>query len=151
MFAFLGSTVFRMIFGEVINFFKAKQDHKHEQEMIRLNMEVSTHQADLRIAEIKAAADAGVKIIESKAEAADKEFSNTAFLTAMSGIDAPSGIKWIDGFNKLIRPELAQISIVLIACNAIWPDHVILTGLVGEVVCGVLGLFIGGRISSTGR
>jgi len=140
-----------MLFGEVLNFFKAKQEHQHEHAMIRLNMEVSKHQAELRIHEIKAAAEAGVKIIESKAEAADREFDNTAFLTAMAGIDAPSGIKWVDGLNKLIRPELAQISIVLIACNAFWPQHVVLTGLVGEVVCGVLGLFIGGRISSTGR
>jgi hypothetical protein len=32
-------------------------------------------------------------------------------------------------------------------CHAFWPDAVVITGIVGEVICGALGLFIGERIS----
>jgi hypothetical protein len=148
---FLGSTAFRWLAGEVVGFFKAKQEHKHEIEMARVNMEIAAHQSELRRIEIEAAADAGVKIIEAKSEAHREGVMDDAWLSAVQSIDKPSGIKWVDAFNKLIRPELAQISIFLVVANAIWPQHVILTGIVGEVVCGALGLFIGGRISSTGR
>ena len=140
-----------MAFGEIVNFLKSAQEHKHEQAMIRLNLEVATHQAELKRAEIQAAADAGVKVIEAQREAHTSAADDDAWLTAVGSIDKPSGVKWVDAFNKLIRPELAQISIILVAANAIWPEHVILAGIVGDVVCGALGLFIGGRISSTGR
>jgi hypothetical protein len=148
---FLSSTAFRWLAGEVVGFFKAKQEHKHEIEMARVNMEIAAHQSELRRIEIESAADAGVKIIEAKSEAHREGVMDDAWLSAVQSIDKPSGIKWVDAFNKFIRPELAQISIFLVVANAIWPQHVILTGIVGEVVCGALGLFIGGRISSTGR
>lgn len=151
MWSFLGGTAFRWLFGEIVGFLKAKQEHQHEQAMIRLNMEVATHQAELRRLEIQAAADAGVRTIEAQVEQHRSETLDDAWLEAVGSIDKPSGVKWIDGFNKFIRPELAQISIILVAANAIWPEHVILAGIVGDVVCGALGLFIGGRISSTGR
>jgi hypothetical protein len=150
-FSFFGSTAFRWLFGEVIGFLKAKQDHEHEMAMIRLNLDVEKERAELRKAEIAAAAEAGVKVIEAQAEAAHDGLMDQAWLSAVQGIDKPSGVAWIDGFNKLIRPELAQVSILLIIGNALWPQHVVLQGIVMEVICGALGLFLGGRITSTGR
>lgn len=151
LFSFFGGTAFRWIFGEVLSFLKAKQEHEHEMALIRLNLDVEKARAELRKAEIAAAADAGVKVIEAQAEAASQVTMDQAWLSAVQGIDKPSGITWIDGFNKFIRPELAQVSIFLLAGHAIWPDVVRLEGIVLEVICGVLGLFIGGRITSTGR
>jgi len=146
-----GGTAFRWLMGEALGLFKAHQDHSHEMAMVRLNMEMEQQRSELRKAEVQAAADAGIKIVEAQAEAAHQGLMDQAWLSAVQGIDKPSGIGWIDGFNKLIRPELAQVSILLLAGHAIWPNVVHLEGVVLEVVCGVLGLFIGGRIQSTGR
>ncbi len=151
LFSFFGGTAFRWLLGEVLGFFKAKQDHQHEVAMIRLNLDIERERAALRRAEIEAAATAGVKVVEAQAEAAHRGAMDQAWLSAVEGIDKPSGIGWIDGFNKLIRPELAQVSILLIIGNALAPQHVVLQGVVLEVVCGALGLFLGGRITSTGR
>lgn len=151
IFSFFGGTAFRWIFGEVLAFLKSWQDHKHEMALIRLNLDVERERAALRRAEIEAAASAGVRVIEAQREAAHQGVLDQAFLSAVEGIDKPSGVAWIDGFNKLIRPELAQVSILLIVGNALFPQHVVLQGVVLEVVCGALGLFLGGRISATGR
>jgi len=151
VFSFFGGTAFRWIFGEVLGFFKAKQEHEHEMALIKLNLDVERERAALRKAEIEATAAAGVKVIEAQREATHAGLMDQAFMTAVEGIDKPSGIAWIDGFNKFIRPELAQISIFLLVGHAIWPNVVRLEGVVLEVVCGVLGLFIGGRITHTGR
>lgn len=146
-----GGTAFRWLMGEALSLFKAHQDHRQELEMVRLNMDMERQRSELRKSEIQAAADAGVKVVQAQAEAAHQATMDQAWLSAVEGIDKPSGIGWIDGFNKFIRPELAQVSILLLAGHAIWPDVVRLEGVVLEVVCGVLGLFIGGRIQVTGR
>lgn len=151
LFSFFGGTAFRWIFGEVFGFFKARQDHAHEVALLKLNLDVERERSVLRREEIKAAAEAGVKIVEAQAEARHVELMDNAWLSAVQGIDKPSGVAWVDAFNKLIRPELAQVSILLIVGNALWPTHVVLQGVVLDVVCGALGLFIGGRITSTGR
>lgn len=151
VFSFLGGTAFRWLFGELMGFLSKEQDHRHEQGMIRLNMEADEKRSALRVVEIKAAADAGLKLVEAQAEAAHTAVMDQAWLSAVQGIDKPSGVAWVDAWNKSIRPALASISIVLIVGNAVAPNHVVLQGVVLEVVCAVLGLFVGGRINSTGR
>ena len=149
--SFLGGTAFRWLFGELMGFLNKAQDHKHEQDMIRLNLEMDKERSALKRAELQAAADAGIKVVEAQAEAAHTAVMDQAWLSAVQGIDKPSGVAWVDGWNKAIRPALATASILLIIGNAVAPAHVVLTGVVLEVVCAVLGLFCGGRISSTGR
>lgn len=151
LFTFFGGTAFRWIFGEVIGLIKERDSDKREIERMRLQFEQDAQRQQWQQAAIKAAADAGLKLVEAKAEASREEWSDRAFLAAVGATSKPSGIKWIDGFNALIRPELAQVSILLIVGNALFPTHVVLQGVVLEVICGALGLFLGGRISSTGR
>jgi len=149
--SFLGGTAFRWLFGELFGYLKEKQEHAQELERMRLTMEQDAQRHQWQQEAIAAQAAAGVKVIEARTEASARAMSDQMLLTTMQSMGTPSGIKWIDGFNALIRPELAQVSIILLVCNAFWPQHVVLTGLVGEVVCAALGLFLGGRISSTGR
>lgn len=149
--SFIGGTAFRWLFGEVMGFFKARQEHKQELEMLRLNHELAAQQAQWRRDEIAAQAAAGVQVIEAKAEADDRGFANAMTLEALRQIGQQSGIAWVDAWNQSIRPLLATVAIVLIVGNAIAPAHVALTGVVLEVVCGILGLFVGGRIHATGR
>lgn len=149
--SFLGGTAFRWLFGEIFGFIKAKQEHAQELERMRLSLDQEAQRHKWQQEAIAAQAAAGVKVIEAQTEASARAMSDQMLLTTMQTMGTPSGIKWIDGFNALIRPELAQVSIILLVGNAIWPQHVILTGLVGEVVCAALGLFLGGRIGATGR
>ncbi|MEY2894060.1 MAG: hypothetical protein RJA98_3968 [Pseudomonadota bacterium] len=151
LFSFFGGTAFRWLFGEILSFVKERDADKREIERMRLQFEQDAQRQQWQQAAIKAAADAGLQLVEAKAEAARQEWGDRAFLAAAESTGKPSGIKWIDGFNALIRPELAQVSILLIVGNALFPQHVVLQGVVLEVVCGALGLFLGGRISSTGR
>lgn len=149
--SFLGGTAFRWLFGELMGILNKEQDHRHEQDMIRLNLEAEREKSALRTAEVRAAAQAGVTVVEAQAEAAHTAVLDQAWLSAVQGIDKPSGVAWVDGWNKAIRPALASISILLIVGNAVAPSTVVLQGVVLEVVTAVLGLFIGGRISATGR
>jgi hypothetical protein len=149
--SFIGGTAFRWLFGEILGFFKAKQEHKQELEMLRLSQEHEAQRAQWRKDEIAAQAAAGVQVIEAKAEADDRGFANSMTLEALRQIGQKSGIAWVDAWNQSIRPLLATVAIILIVGNAIAPAHVVLSGVVLEVVCGILGLFVGGRIHATGR
>lgn len=151
IFSFLGGTAFRWLFGELIGFFKAKQEHAQEIERMRLSHDQDNDRHKWQQEAIAAQAAAGVKVIEAQAEASAHAMADQMLLTTMETMGKPSGIQWIDGFNALIRPELAQVSIILLVASAIWPKDIVLTGIVGEVVCAALGLFLGGRIGSTGR
>ena len=151
LFSFFGGTAFRWILGEVLGFFKAKQEHEHEMAMLALTFDQDKQRHEWQRAAIEAQAAAGVRVIEAQADATARGAADAMMLTAMEQIGKPSGVAWIDGFNAFIRPELAQVSILLIAGHAIWPDVVRLEGVVLEVVCAVLGLFVGGRIQATGR
>lgn len=151
LFSFFGGTAFRWLVGEVVGFFKAKQEHEHEMALMQLNFSQDKERHQWQQEAIAAQAAAGVKVLEAQAEATARGAADQMMLTAMEQIGRPSGVAWIDGFNAFIRPELAQVSIFLLAGHAIWPDVVRLEGVVLEVVCAVLGLFVGGRIQTTGR
>lgn len=149
--SFLGGTAFRWLFGELIGFFRAKQEHEQEMQRMRLSFEQDAQRHQWQQEAIAAQAAAGVRVIEAQAQAASGAAADAAFLAAVQGIDTASKrADWIGAFNALIRPELAQVSILLLAGHAIWPDVVVLQGIVAEVVCGALGLFIGERIKHRG-
>lgn len=151
MFTFLSSAFFRWAFGEVLGFFKAKQDHAHEMAMLTLTNAQEERRGERQRQAVKDAADAGIKLVEVQAEATSRGMSDQMLLTTMENMGKPSGIKWIDGFNAFIRPELAQISIILLVLNAFFPQQVVLSAFLLEIIAAVLGLFVGGRISSTSR
>lgn len=163
--SFLGGTAFRWLFGEIIGFFKARQEHAQELERMRLEHEQARDRQQWQREAVQAAAQAGIRLVEAQSEAARGAAADAAFLAAVQSVGAvseeagtvserPGFVGWLAGLavalNAFIRPELAQVSILLIAGSAIWPQHVVLTGLVGEVVCGALGLFVGERIRQRG-
>lgn len=151
MLTFLTSTVFRWLLGEVLGFFKARQEHAHELALMTLT---NTHEAERAARErqaIKDAAEAGIKVIEVQSEATSRATADQMILTTMENMGKSSGIRWIDGFNAFIRPELAQISILLLVANAFFPQQVVLSAFLLEIIAAVLGLFVGGRINTTGR
>lgn len=148
--SFLGSASLRWLLGELIGIFKAREDRRSEVEMIRLQADLAREQAERQRLAVADAAAAGVKLVEAQREASASDFADRMMLEAMEQIGRPSGIGWVDGWNGAIRPALASASILLLVGSAIWPAHIMLTGALGEVVCGVLGLYVGGRVHLKG-
>jgi len=164
--SFLGGTAFRWLFGELIGFFKARQEHAQELERMRLSLDQEAQRHRWQQEAIAAQAAAGISVVEAQAEAASSSASDAAFLAAVQGVgaaasaagDAAKRGDWIGKFaafavalNAFIRPELAQVSIILLAASAIWPSAIVLTGIVGDVVCASLGIFVGERIRLHGK
>ena len=113
LFSFLGGSVFRMIWGEVADWVKKKQEHSQEMERIRAEagLEAERHgrdmaritlQHDLKVTEVKVVGDVQVQ----KAEA-------DAFVEAMKNASKPTGIQWVDAWNGCIRPITASLALGL--------------------------------------
>jgi hypothetical protein len=149
--SFLGGTAFRWLAGEALAFFKAKQEHAYEIAMRELDHKQDGQRAQWRREEIKSAADAGVQMISAKSESDARGMADSMLLETITQIGKQTGIGWVDAWNQSIRPALATASIVLLIGNAIWPGQIVLNALTMEVVCAVLGVFVGGRINATGR
>ena len=148
--SFLGSASLRWLLGELLGIFKAREDRRAEVEMLRLQADLERERAERQRLAVQDAAAAGVKLIEAQREASAGELQDRMMLAAVEAVGRPSGIAWVDGWNGAIRPALASASILLLVGSAIWPAHIALTGALGEVVCGVLGLYVGGRVHLKG-
>jgi hypothetical protein len=149
--SFLGGTAFRWLFGEVIGFFKARQEHAQELERMRLSADLERARAELQRQAIQQAADMGVRIVEAQSAAAAEKLAGEAFLAAVQGAnDAGKRADWIGAWNACIRPLLATVSIVLLVGQAVAPQVFVLTALTLELICAVLGVFVGGRIRANG-
>jgi hypothetical protein len=148
--SFLGGTAFRWIFGEVVGFLKAKQEYAQELAMLRLQHDQDRDKNQWRIEEFKAAAAAGVQVIEAKSEAMQRELMDRAFLAATEATGRKTGIRWVDAWNASIRPGLATAAILLLVLQSVAPGYIVLTAFVQEVCGMALGIFVGGRIANKG-
>jgi hypothetical protein len=112
--SFLGGNVFRMIFGEIVNFFNKKQEHS--QELERLHWQASSDAAahERNLAAIRLQADLGVKTIQVQAEAATSEIEAEGWLSAVQATSKRTGIAWVDAWNAIIRPSVATWSVIML-------------------------------------
>lgn len=149
--SFLGSASLRWLLGELLGIFKAREDRRAEIDMLRLQADLERERTALQRLAVADAAAAGVRLVEAQREASASDFADKMMLEAMEQIGRPSGVPWVDALNASVRPVMAYVALLLLAGHAVAPEHIILTGMVGEVVGGVLGLFCGGRIVATGR
>ena len=149
--SFLGSAGLRWLLGELLGIFRAREDRRAEIDMLRLQADLERERAERQRLAVADAAAAGVKLIEAQREASAGDFADRMMLAGVEAVGRPSGVPWVDALNASVRPVMAYVALLLLAGHAVAPEHIILTGMVGEVVGGVLGLFVGGRIASTGR
>lgn len=149
--SFLGGTAFRWLFGSVLDQWNKYQDHKHEMALLTLQHNQDADRHKWQQEAIRAQAEAGIKVIEAQTVQASTAAAEAAFNLAVAGANAAQERKdWIGGFNALIRPELAQVGILLLVGNSLFPQHVTLTPVVLDVICAALGVFIGERIKAKG-
>ena len=95
--------VLGLIFGgifrlapEMMKFLDKKDERKHELALLDKNMEADRLRGEMQIRQIEAEAD----VVLGKAEI-------DAIIAATQAQGQKSGVRWIDGFNALLRPLIA--------------------------------------------
>lgn len=141
---FLMSSGFRMVWGEVADWLKSRQDHKQEIELMRLQAELEAAQFERQQLAIKAQADLQIKTIQVKGES-DLSLENArGWNLAVENAMKPTGIRWVDAWNGAIRPMCASIAIILWVF-ALNKNGYIMTDYDRELVSGILGFFFADR------
>lgn len=141
--AFLGGSVFRMLWGEIGSWLTKAQDHSHEIERMRVQGELDAARHGRLLESIKQQADAGVKVIEAKAEAVVDEVSVKAWLEAVTATTRTVGVAWIDGWNAVIRPGVATWAVLMMTLAEF--GVFVLSDNASSVCSAALGIYLAER------
>lgn len=144
LFSFLGGSAFRMVWGEASAYFNKKQDHQHEVEMLKLQSELEDKASQRQLESLRLQNELGVKMVEIQRDAEVSTEEAKAFTEAMKEAFKPTGIFWIDAWNGTIRPQFAQLALVLWFLKLVSQNFVMDEWDMG-LVAGVLGYFIADR------
>lgn len=149
--SFLGGSAFRMIWGEVSSYFKAKQDQAFEIERMKLQGEQEAAQHLRMMESAKQQAELGIKTIEMQREADVARVEADAWLTAVRSVGAQTGIKFLDVWNGSVRPLLATLAIGVVVAE-IWRNGFVLSDWDRELVGAILGIYVADRsLSKRGK
>jgi hypothetical protein len=143
--SFLGGTAFRMIFGEISSFFTKKQDHNFELERIKLQSVIDKAAHERNLEALRVQAELGIKTITAQRDADIDKLEMDAYISAIEGTKIITGVKWVDAWNASIRPAGATLGYIILICSIAASGWVV-GAAVFELVCGMIGLFFGGRI-----
>lgn len=143
----LGGSAFRMIWGEASAWLKAKQDHRHELELMNIQGELEAANFERQQSAIRLQAELGIKTINAQAEADVDRTDAAGFYAAFETANKPTGIGWVDAWNGIIRPLAATIALILWV-RALNMAGFIMTTWDQELVCSILGFFIADRVLS---
>ncbi len=114
--------IFR-IAPEIFKFIDRKDERKHELALQEKALEFQKLTGSQKIEEIKTTADLEY----------DKG-AMQALVEAIKGQEAPSGIKWIDGFSKLMRPLITTQWVILLYPSVILAHFFILLFYTNEPI-----------------
>jgi len=147
---FLGGATVRLFLGHIFDFVTKWQDSKNEIARLRLQGELDAAQHERNLAAIKLQADMGIKVIEAQTESHVSQSEADSFLEAVKATGQHTGIVWVDVWNGIIRPLLATM------CIWLWVLSLMQRGFTLDewdraLMSLALGVFVGGRIHSTGR
>lgn len=110
---FLGGAAFRAVWGGVSSYFDKRQDHKHEMALLKMQAELDDKKAANALAAQRLQAELGYKTINVQADADVSRVEADAFRAAMERAAQPTGIKWVDAWNGVIRPAYATAGLTL--------------------------------------
>lgn len=148
---FLVGSAFRMVWGEASAWLKAWQEHKHELEMMKAQGELAAAEHARQQEAIRLQAELGVKTIQVQADADIARTDAAGFYAAFESANKPTGIKFVDGWNGIIRPLCATIVIILWG-HAMKEAGFALSDWDKELMGTVLGFFFASReLTKRGR
>lgn len=142
--SFLGGAAGRALIGQAIDWLKVKQEHQQEMERLRLQGELENAAHARQQETIRLQAQLNVQQVQVQGDADVAKLEAQAFTEAMKVANAPTGVRWIDGWNGTIRPSTASVAI------ALWLLKVVKAGLVltawdENLIAAVLGYYFADR------
>jgi hypothetical protein len=143
--SFFGGTLFRVAWGEIANYFNKRQDHAFELERLKLQNALDSAQHARNLEALKLQADLGVRAIDAQRDADIGRIDANTYLAAVEATKVVTGVRWVDAWNASIRPAGATIGYIILICSIASAGWVV-SAAVFELVCGMIGLFFGGRI-----
>lgn len=142
---FLAGSTFRMLWGEASKFIQARQEHKHELELLKVQREIEADKFQQQQDAIRLHAELGVKTIAAQSEAdlalAD---ANGFYETIKAAQTQKTGVLAIDAWNGSIRPLCATIA-VLLWVFALAEAGFSMSDWDKELVAGILGFYFASR------
>ncbi len=112
--AFLGSNVFRLIFGELVAGINKHIEHKQELERMDKQEQIDATAFTRQQEAIKNQHAMGVDLIHVQSEADITKLTTEAWGQAVKDVGRSTGVWFVDLWNGIIRPALATWSIVMI-------------------------------------
>jgi hypothetical protein len=147
---FLGSAAFRLLISFFMDRLKDWQEYGFEQGRIRLQAELEALAAKRELESLAMQKDLGIDVI--RAERSNELYLEdlTSFNKATDNVYKETGHWTLDIWNSSVRPLLAC------TCIAAWVFHIIMNnGTLNawdlELISATLGVFVGTRITQTGR
>lgn len=144
LFSFLGGSVFRMIWGELSSFIEKKQEHNQQIEMMRLQGDLDDKEHVRNMEALRVQADLQIKEIQVKSVADLANIDAQGFYDAVKAAEQPSGIAWVDAWNKLIRPLTATLCLAMLGL-AFYQGGFVVTSFFMDLISSVLGFFFADR------
>ncbi len=145
LFSMIGGAGFKLIWAYIAEFLQKKQDHAQEIERLRLQAGLDKAKHDQDCERIRLQAELGVKEIVVQADADINRLEASAFLEAMkNAIPPPSGIKWVDAWNSIVRPLGATGAYLLIA-SELYTLHFVMTDWHRAIAGTIIGFFFASR------
>ena len=142
--AFLGTTAFRFLWGEISSILTKWQDHTLEIERMKLQDELDEKVHRRKLENLKAANDFHIRELEVMRESASEAADDEAFKALINASIKSSGFRWIDFWNQSIRPQFAQLALFLWLLS-ISSNGWVLKSFDVELIAGILGFFIADR------
>lgn len=113
LFAFLGGSAFRMIWGELASWLNRREDHEHEIDRLRLQADLDDKRHARDLERIRLQHELGVTEIQVAGDVAANKMELEAFTEAIRNASRPSGVPWVDAWNASIRPQYAEVALAL--------------------------------------
>jgi hypothetical protein len=150
VYSFLGGTAFRLLLTFITERIQYWQEFKFETERLKLQNQIENDQAKRHIEILEAQKKAGIQLVEAEISKESNLADITNFQFVVKDATKPTGFIELDFWNSAIRPALATI------CTIVWIISLIIRGWILtpwdlELIAAVLGIFVGSRISHTGR
>lgn len=143
--SFLGGSAFRMLWGEISQWWTRRQDHKFELERLRLQESLDAAQHARNLEAMKFQAEQGIKVIEVAARAEVSKEEAAAWHDVVKATTTVTGIWLVDLWNAVIRPAGATWAIAMLSANEFgWLTHP-LSEETRAVCYAFIGLFVADR------
>jgi hypothetical protein len=121
--------IFRMA-PEILKWMDRKDERAHELSMFDKQLEADKLKGDQAVAQINAQADATIGAAEVQ-----------AIIEATKAQATPSGIKWVDAINSLMRPTITFWWVIVLYSTALVAQYVALLGNSTDYLQAILKLW----------